>query len=37
MRVIDPITGEKAEITESKSTIIEAYKNIKIDNTLKRY
>ncbi|WP_415322590.1 penicillin-binding protein 1A [Candidatus Pelagibacter sp. Uisw_127] len=35
MRVIDPITGEKAAI-ESKSTIIEAYKNIKIDNTLNR-
>ena len=27
MRVIDPITGEKAEI-QSKKTIIEAYKNI---------
>ena len=26
MRVIDPVTGEKA-LTESKSTIIEAYKN----------
>ena len=33
MRVIDPITGEKA-ITESKSTIIEAYKNSKIDSIL---
>ena len=30
MRVIDPVTGEKA-LTESKSTIIEAYKNIEID------
>jgi penicillin-binding protein 1A len=35
MRVIDPITGEKATI-ESKSTIIEAYKNIEVDNTLNR-
>ena len=35
MRVIDPLTGEKA-LTESKSTIIEAYKNIKIDNVLNR-
>ena len=31
MRVIDPLTGEKA-ITKSKSTIIEAYKNVKINN-----
>ncbi len=31
MRVIDPITGKKAEIT-SKLTIIEAYKNLPIDN-----
>ena len=35
MRVIDPITGEKA-ITESKSTIIEAYKNIKLDDELNK-
>jgi len=35
MRVIDPLTGEKAT-TESKSTIIEAYKNTKIDDTLNR-
>ena len=35
MRVIDPITGEKATI-ESKSTIIEVYKNIEVDNTLNR-
>ncbi|MDB9812574.1 PBP1A family penicillin-binding protein [Candidatus Pelagibacter sp.] len=35
MKVIDPITGEKA-LTESKSTIIEAYKNIKIDSALKK-
>ena len=32
MRVIDPVTGEKV-LTESKSTIIEAYKNIQIYNT----
>ena len=31
MRVIDPVTGEKA-LTDSKSTIIESYKNIEIDN-----
>ena len=35
MRVIDPITGEKA-LPQSKSTIIEAYKNLKIDNTLNK-
>jgi len=35
MRVIDPITGEKA-LTESKSTIIEAYKNTKIDSALNK-
>ena len=35
MRVIDPITGEKA-LTESKFTIIEAYKNIEIDSTLNK-
>jgi len=33
MRVIDSITGQKA-LTESKLTIIEAYKNIKINSTL---
>ena len=33
MRVIDPVTGEKA-ILESKFTIIEAYKNTKIDSVL---
>ena len=31
MRVIDSVTGEKA-LTESKSTIIEAYKNTEINN-----
>ena len=35
MRVIDPVTGKKAE-SKSKSTIIEAYKNIEIDNTLNK-
>ncbi|MDB0046219.1 PBP1A family penicillin-binding protein [Candidatus Pelagibacter sp.] len=35
MRVIDPLTGEKA-LTESKSTIIEAYKNIKTDEALNK-
>ena len=35
MKVIDPVTGEKA-LTESKSTIIEAYKNIKINNVLNK-
>jgi penicillin-binding protein 1A len=35
MRVIDPVTGDKA-LTESKSTIIEAYKNTGIDNTLNK-
>jgi penicillin-binding protein 1A len=33
MKVIDPITGEKA-LMESKSTIIEAYKDKEIDNKL---
>ena len=33
MRVIDPVTGSKV-LTESKSTIIEAYKNIEINNLL---
>jgi len=32
MRVIDPITGKKAE-AKSKSIIIESYKNIQISNT----
>jgi penicillin-binding protein 1A len=35
MKVIDPITGEKA-LTESKSTIIESYKNIEIDTQLNK-
>ena len=35
MRVIDPVTGGKA-VTESKSTIIEAYKNIEIDSALNK-
>ena len=35
MRVIDPVTGKKA-LTESRSTIIEAYKNIEIDSALNR-
>ena len=35
MRVIDSVTGEKALI-ESKSTIIEAYKNTKIKDTLNK-
>jgi len=35
MRVIDPVTGEKA-LTESKSTIIEAYKNTKINNVVNK-
>ena len=35
MRVIDPVTGEKA-LTESKSTIIEAYKNIEIESVLNK-
>ena len=33
MMVIDPLTGQKAE-TESKTTIIEAYKNLPKDRTL---
>ena len=33
MRVIDPVTGQKA-LTESKFTIIEVYKNIEINNVL---
>ena len=35
MRVIDPLTGQKA-LTESKSTIIESYKNTKIDSALNK-
>jgi len=35
MKVIDPITGEKA-LTDSKSSIIESYKNIEIDSRLKK-
>ena len=35
MRVIDPVTGKKAE-SESKTTIIEAYKNIQLDTTLNK-
>jgi penicillin-binding protein 1A len=35
MRVIDPVTGEKA-LTKSKSTIIESYKNIKKDSALNK-
>ena len=33
MRVIDPVTGEKA-LPESKSTIIEAYKKLPIESNL---
>ena len=35
MKVIDPVTGKKALI-DSKSTIIEAYKNITINNSLNK-
>ena len=35
MRVIDPVTGKKAE-SESKTTIIEAYKNIQLDTRLNK-
>jgi len=35
MRVIDPITGERA-LTDSKSTIIEAYKNIEVDSEINK-
>ena len=35
MRVIDPVTGDKAQ-TESKFTIIEAYKNIEINSALNK-
>ena len=35
MRVIDPLTGNKA-LPESKSTIIEAYKNTEIDSGLNK-
>ena len=33
MRVIDPVTGKKPE-TDTKSTIIESYKNLPIDNNM---
>jgi len=35
MKVIDPVTGKKA-LTESRSTIIEVYKNTKIGSALKK-
>jgi penicillin-binding protein 1A len=35
MKVIDSITGEKA-VTESKSTIIEVYKDTEVDNELNK-
>ena len=35
MKVIDPLTGDKA-LRESKSTIIESYKNIEIDTKLNK-
>jgi len=35
MRVIDPVTGKKAE-RQSKSTIIEVYKNITVDRVLNK-
>ena len=35
MKVIDPVTGGKVQI-ESKSTIIEAYKNIEINSELNK-
>ncbi|MDB9937494.1 PBP1A family penicillin-binding protein, partial [Candidatus Pelagibacter sp.] len=35
MRVIDPVTGEKA-LTESKSTIIEVYKNTETNSALNK-
>ena len=35
MMVIDPLTGEKA-ITQSKKTIIEAYKDVPIENYLNK-
>ena len=35
MKVIDPTTGKRA-LTDSKSTIIEAYKNIEIDRVLNK-
>ena len=35
MRVIDPVTGEKA-LTESKSTIIESYKKMITNNILNK-
>ena len=33
MKVIDPLSGEKA-LSDSKFTIIEAYKNTKMNNVL---
>ena len=35
MRVIDPVTGEKA-LTDSKSTIIEVYKNGEVDKEINK-
>ena len=35
MRVIDPVTGEKA-LTDSKITIIEAYKETGVDRVLNK-
>ena len=35
MRVIDPITGKKA-VSDSKSTIIEVYKNTEIDGAFNK-
>ena len=35
MKVIDPLTGKKA-LTKSKSTIIEAYKSLKINNIVNK-
>ena len=35
MRVIDPVTGKKAE-SESKTTIIEVYKNNKLDKSINK-
>ena len=35
MKVIDPVTGEKAEIG-TRRTIIEAYKDMKVENLLNK-
>ena len=35
MKVIDPVTGEKAEIG-TRRTIIEAYKEAKVENLLNK-